>query len=287
MRNDPVTSSAVRRYYEQNTGMMLRFGSSPQARTIHRALWPPEVHTLDEALHYSHRLLHKEIEQLTPASGQTMLHIADLGCGVGASLRYLLSHLQRPTTAVGITISATQARLAQKQIQGGRVQHRCAVVEGDFLAVPLGAGFDAVYSIEAFSHSPSALGYLTQAARLLRPGGRLMLIDDFLAQDRWCDHEWVKAYQKGWFVPNVQTVATIATLAQQTGLQLVAQRDLTPLLHLRALPDAIALTLLHVGQRLPIQHTLLPSSLGSMALQQCLQSGLTQYRWLVFERDST
>ena len=90
-----------------------------------------------------------------------------------------------------------------------------------------------------------------------------------------------------WFVPNVQTVATIATLAQQTGLQLVAQRDLTPLLHLRALPDAIALILLRVGQRLPIQHTLLPSSLGSMALQQCLQSGLTQYRWLVFERDST
>ena len=279
-----ITTKTVRRYYEQNTRMMLRFGSSPQVQTIHRALWPTEVQTLDEALHYSHRLLLTEIEQLAQRAGLTSLRIADLGCGVGASLRYLLTHLQVPTTAIGITISATQAQLAQTHVRQPQSRHTCAVLEADFLAVPLRSGLDAVYSIEAFSHSPSAADYLAQVAQLLRPGGRLMLIDDFLAPTTIPTHEWVAAYQTGWLVPNVQTVSTIAELAQTVGLRLIAQRALTPMLRLRALPNKLAVALLHIGQRLPIRHAMLPSMLGSMALQQCLHEGLTEYRWLVFER---
>ena len=257
-----ITTQTVRRYYEQNTRMMLRFGSSPRVQTIHRALWPVEVQTLDDALHYSHQLLLAEIEPVAERSGQTALRIADLGCGIGASLRYLLGHLAWPTTAIGITISATQAQLAQQQVRDTPAKHTCAVLEADFLSVPLSGGFDAVYSIEAFSHSPSAAGYLAQVARLLRPGGRLILIDDFLTPATSPVHEWVKAYQTGWFVPNVQPVSTIAALAEATGLRLFTQRDLTPLLRLRALPNRLALGILHIGQRLPIQHAMVPSTLS-------------------------
>ncbi len=199
-------------------------------------------------------------------------------------MRDLLKQLTHPTTMLGLTISPTQAQLARDQLRATASQHRCAVIEGDFLAVPLRAGFDVVYSIEAFSHAPSAEGYLSQVVRLLRPGGRLILIDDFLSDAANATHEWVRAYQEGWFVPNVQTVEAIAGLAEQLGLDLCEQRDLTPLLRLRALPNALALSLLRVGQRLPIRHTALPSTLGSMALQQCLRDGLTRYRWLMFER---
>ncbi len=281
-----ITTKTVRRYYEQNTRMMLRFGSSPRVQTIHRALWPSEVHTLDDALHYAHQLLLTEIKQLTHHTNQATLRIADLGCGIGTSLRYLLTHLQLPTTAVGITISSTQAQMAQAHVgaQHTPAKHTCAVLEADFLHVPLCGGFDAVYSIEAFSHSPSAERYFAQAARLLRPGGRLILIDDFLAPTTSPTHEWVTAYQAGWFVPNVQPVSTIAALAEAVGLRLASQRNLTPLLHLRALPNWLALRLLQIGQRWPSQHAMVPSMLGSMALQQCLRDELTQYRLLVFER---
>jgi len=279
-----ITSSAVRRYYEQNSKLMLRFGSSPRMQTIHRALWLNESSTLDEALHYSHQLIGEAIERYAQQSGQAKLLVADLGCGVGATMRDLLKQLTHPTTMLGLTISPTQAQLARDQLRATASQHRCAVIEGDFLAVPLRAGFDVVYSIEAFSHAPSAEGYLSQVVRLLRPGGRLILIDDFLSDAANATHEWVRAYQEGWFVPNVQTVEAIAGLAEQLGLDLCEQRDLTPLLRLRALPNALALSLLRVGQRLPIRHTALPSTLGSMALQQCLRDGLTRYRWLMFER---
>lgn len=283
-----ITSSAVRRYYEQNSKLMLRFGSSPQMQTIHRALWLNESSTLEEALRYSHQLIGEAIERVATQLVQQAMHskllVADLGCGVGASMRDLLQQLTHPTLMLGLTISPTQARLAQANLQAKLGQHHCAVIEGDFLAVPMRAGFDVVYSIEAFSHAPSAESYLMQAARLLKPGGRLILIDDFLNQAQDANHEWVRAYQAGWFVPNVQTVEAIAGLAEALGLDLCEQRDLTPLLRLRALPDALALSLLRVGQRLPIRHTVLPSTLGSMALQQCLRDGLTKYRWLMFER---
>ena len=41
---------------------------------------------------------------------------------------------------------------------------------------------------------------------------------------------------------------------------------------------------LRPGERLPLKHAILPSMLGSMALQQCLQMGLVRYRFLVFQK---
>jgi hypothetical protein len=53
---------------------------------------------------------------------------------------------------------------------------------------------------------------------------------------------------------------------------------------MRLLPDSLARWLLRAGSHLPLRHAILPSLLGSMALQQCLQMGLIRYHYLVFER---
>ena len=129
--------------------------------------------------------------------------------------------------------------------------------------------------------------YLEQVARVLKSGGRLILCDDFrAAREPRNENEraWLDAYQRGWYVPQLQTVARVENLAARAGLRLCVNRALTPFLKLRALPDVIARTLYAVGARLPVQHPIAPSMLGSMALQQCLKMGLVEYRWLVFER---
>lgn len=268
-----TTPEAVRRYYDANTPFFMRWGSSAEARSIHRAVWAEGVRSLDEALHYSNHLLLTEIESLNRAA----LLVVDLGCGVGGSLHYLAGRLTTPAALFGLTLSPVQAQLA-------RAHSTLSIVEGDFLRVPLAGGADCVYSVEAFIHSPNAEAYFAEAARLLNPGGRLILIDDFRPESAPENHYWLEAYRRGWHAPNLQTVPHVDSLARTRGLRLIANRHLTPHLRLRALPNALAVALQEAGRRLPIHHPLWPSTLGSMALQQALRLGLIEYRCLMWER---
>jgi hypothetical protein len=74
-------------------------------------------------------------------------------------------------------------------------------------------------------------------------------------------------------------------MAQQSGLLLVRNTDLTPYLRLRALPAGLASALLTLGRLIPLRHAILPSMLGSLALQQCLSQGWIEYHFLVFEKE--
>ena len=286
----PLSTQSIRRYYEQNTRLFLSLGSSPRAYSIHRAIWLEGVKTQDEALNSSNRLLLAEAQDLAASS---RLCLVDLGCGIGGTLFYLLGHLQQPAFGVGLTISPLQARLARQRACQLALDGTCLFVEADFLSPPVAGGIDMVYSVEAFVHAAAPEGYFEQAARLLRPGGRLVLVDDFLAQTPASAHNsrsqeparqrWLEAYQQGWHVPNLCTLARAIELAQACGLHLMRELDLTPHLHLRLLPDGLASTLLNVGERLPVRHAILPSMLGSMALQRCLKMGWIRYRLLSFE----
>lgn len=278
---------AIRAYYEQNTRLFLRFAPSA-GLTIHRALWADAVTTHERALNYSNELILAEILRLICDQALDPIRLLDLGCGVGASLFYLLPRLPTPGFGVGVTISELQARLAREQARRLSLNH-CHLTQADFQALPLPGKFDIVYSIEAFVHAAMPENFFAEVARLLEPAGRLILIDDFLsdfAARSASDNErrWVDAYQSGWHVPNLRTVSENVSIAHEKNLRLIDSRDLTPMLRLRALPDVAARIVHAIGERIPARHPIVPSMLGSLALQQCLKMGIVEYRMLVFEK---
>lgn len=272
---DP-TRNAIRAYYERNTRLFLRFGSSRQVQTIHRALWPPGITSLPQALNVSTEML------LNVARMQACQRIADLGCGVGATLFSLLESLPG-AHGFGLTLSPLQAHLGARYAPPG-----ANLLEADFHYLPLSTGFDLAYSIEAFVHASKAEDYLAEAARILRVGGQLVLIDDFLDEANLVpiSHTWLDMYQRGWHAPNLLTIAEVQSLAGQFNLRSLEKRDLTPLLRLRALPDPLAFTLLKALEPLWAVHPIIPSILGSISLQQCLRDGVITYRWLLFEKSA-
>lgn len=273
-----MNTSSIRQYYDQNTRLFLAFGSGREVTSIHRAVWTDGARSLDEALNVTHQRILAEI------NGP---RIADLGCGVGASLFHILPQMAQPAFGLGLTISPVQAQLAQSASARLGLTEQAQIVEGDFVSVPLeSASLDAVYSVEAFCHALNPAAYLHEAARLLRPGGRLILVDDFCAERVLSPSEagWLTAYRAGWYVPGVCEPRQAAAWAADAGLTLRRNDDLSSFLRLRAMPDALARGLLWLGQKLPIRHAILPSMLGSMALQQSLQQGIVQYRFLVFEK---
>lgn len=279
----PTTTDDIRTYYDQNTRLFLVFNRSGKADNIHRSLWTEGVTTLDDALNVTNEYIRAEIEAVVPSGAR----IADLGCGVGAGLMSIVPRLKDPQTALGLTLSPVQARLANQFFKRSQANVDIFFAEGDFTATPLATGaFDVVYSVEAVVHAPEPERYFAEATRLLRDGGRLIVVDDFQAGRPLSKDEarWLEAYRTGWHVPGVTTIEQASIWAETHRLRLLKNADLTPYLRLRNLPDPLARGIRSLGRLLPIRHAIVPSMLGSMALQQCLHMGVVEYRFLVFEK---
>ena len=279
----PTHHDSIRAYYDQNTRLFLAFNRSRKAENIHRSLWTSNTTTLEEALNVVNEYILEEIESVAP----TQARVADLGCGVGAGLTYIGPRLKEPASVLGLTLSRLQARLASQFARSAGLDRTIRFLEGDFSAVPLASeSLDVVYSVEAVVHAPEPEQYFQEAGRLLRTRGRLILVDDYRANRLLSDNEtrWLNTYVNGWHVPGVITVQRACTFAEKYHLQLVRDDELTPFLQLRNLPNSAASMLLFIGSRLPIRHAILPSLLGSMALQQCLSMKVIEYRFLVFEK---
>ena len=283
-----MADRSVESYYDRNTSFFLRFGSSQYTRAIHRSLWPPGITQLSEALNVSNEMVYRELKNLIKAQSLAEIHMIDLGCGVGDSLKYQMQRVSLPARAVGVTISSFQARLAAQYIRQLGLSNSCLILAADFHHLPVTHGINLAFSIEAFVHSNNPSLFFQNVARILNRGGRLVICDDFkvisgvhpsIQQTRW-----LTAYQHGWNISNLLSVDDTIGYAYDAGLAIYSQTNLTPWLRLKSLPDHIASMLLMAGEFMQSIHPIIPSMLGSIALQQCLQAGWVEYKFLVFER---
>ena len=276
-------SEGVRRYYDQNLERFERLGQGKTS--IHRAVWGPGIDTRQAAFHYVDELI---LAQLRPLGGTPK--VVDLGCGVGASLVYLASQLD--IHAEGITISPRQAERAARLIAAARPLGKVRCRQGDYLALPPDiTDADLAFSIEAVVHSPDLTRYFREAARALRPGGKLIVCDDFLADRATSpsrvEQRWLDEFRQGWRIGSLVTVAKARALALAEGLELVDDLDLSPHLELRRPRDRWISLLMIALRPLKPRGEYWLSLLGGNALQLALEAGVLQYRFLTFQRRTT
>jgi cyclopropane fatty-acyl-phospholipid synthase-like methyltransferase len=275
----------VRRYYDRNTRLFLTLGESTHAATIHRALWPPGVQNRAQALDVSHRLLAEQAATLPTNTP----HILDLGCGVGGTLFSLAKKLAPGFHGTGVTISPVQVKLARAYTRRRRLDSVLTFIEADFLALPPLPPTHLAYSIEAFVLTSDPQGYFNAAVRVLVPHGRLVLIDDFLAphpSEFALDQETLLAeFRDGWYAAGLDTVKAACARATKAGLRLIEHRDLTEWIRVDTFRDRLTALAAGLGRWLRMRSPYWNSLIGGDALRRCIASGLTEYAFLVFEKD--
>ena len=99
------------------------------------------------------------------------MEICDIGCGYGASAEQLAATHQ--TAVTGFTVSGAQVRVARlRRPVGGAV----SFLVRDWLDNGVeDNAFDAAYAIESSEHMADKPGFVAEAWRVLRPGGRLVV----------------------------------------------------------------------------------------------------------------
>ena len=191
--------------------MAIHFGYRDQRRCSHA-----------ESLLNTNRVL-ADLAAIQPGD-----RVLDAGCGVGGSAVWLAKH--RGARVVGITPVRTQMDRARRIIARQKVSHAVTIEQADYsdTAFP-DDSFDVIWALESVCHAHAKAKFYRESARLLRPGGRLIVAEymrtrrPLPSSDETLLGQWVQS----WMIPDLDTSQEHLQYALNSGLADVEVRDVT------------------------------------------------------------
>ncbi len=160
------------------------------------------------------------LDAVTPAE------VADLGCGIGA-----VSHYGSRVFPVhrwhAFTICPRQVAIGNRRFAGNNVLIRCA----DFNDLPMENGsLDAAFFLESLCHSSQLQRSLDEAARVLKPDGRLVVIDGMMRRLPHDTPGYVRrlsrAVETNWALGGFHCVPTFRKASMEAGFDVESCREL-------------------------------------------------------------
>lgn len=110
------------------------------------------------------------------------IRVLDLGAGYGGSMRYLAREFGCRCVALNLSEVENERDRQMNREQG--LDGQIDVVDGDFTNLPYDdETFDVIWSQDAFLHSGDRQRVLTEAVRVLKPGGQLIFTDPMQTDD--------------------------------------------------------------------------------------------------------
>ena len=164
--------------------------------------------------------------QIAPGSS-----VLDVGCGIGAPAIWLARQLGCLVT--GISTSHVGVQIAQRQAAEQGVARCLRFLLSDGMCNGLRTGnFDYVWAMESSHLMSDKAALISEAARVLRPGGRLALCDVILSRpielvDLLTHHREFLLLERVFGEAKMETLNTYKELAEDAGLTVESLEDIS------------------------------------------------------------
>lgn len=212
----------IHTYYNHVRADMLRLWAGRRNRALHFGIYDENARDHAAALENTNRVM-ADAAGILP--GQRVL---DAGCGIGGSCFWLTEN--RGTETVGITPLASQIADCQKFAAERGLAGRTKFVQADYLEMPFADGsFDVVWALESVCHTDRKAAFFREAARVLRPGGRLVLLD-LMRRERPFSVEneaFMRSFLHDWAIPDLDTPGEHTAHAEAAGFSKIVLTDFT------------------------------------------------------------
>ncbi|MFT4523316.1 MAG: MPBQ/MSBQ methyltransferase [Bacteroidia bacterium] len=155
--------------------------------------------------------------------------VIDAGCGVGATARYIAAN--NPDSNIkAINIVSAHLREAKLRNWHAGLNQQISMIYADYHHLPLpNAMADGAFAMESMCHSLNKEEWIAEMARVLKPGGRLVITDCFLQNpnkpmgriSKWAYDQ----FRALWHVPHLAEIKTFTQSLKQAGFVIKEVRN--------------------------------------------------------------
>lgn len=188
---------------------------------LHYGFWQQNTKNAAEAIINTNNFVQQALQINNKDS------VLDAGCGVGGTSIYIAEHTGAEVT--GITLSEVQLQQARKLAEKTDLAEQVSFFKQDFTQTKFaGSTFTKIFGIESICHAQQKIDFLREAYRLMKKGGRLVVVDGFLEKKKLSNKE-KEIYSKwlaGWGVPNLATTESFRRDLKKSGFKKIKYIDM-------------------------------------------------------------
>lgn len=204
----------IERYYDLSEVHYRLHWNLDRSRSLHYGYWDGSTKNFHEALLNINRIIANH------AGITNRCNCLDAGCGVGGSAIWMAKN--KGCRATGISLSKRQVSLANASAQKEKVEELVTFLVKDYTATGFDDNsFDVIWAIESVCYVPDKKDFLKEAHRILKPGGRLVVVDIFKADNLdGRNADWMRRLAHGWAIGEHSTQARFEQQLVETGFSI-------------------------------------------------------------------
>jgi len=174
-----------------------------------------------------HEKFHHTMTRLLGAKSSD--HILEYGCGYGECGRQVSKIAGSKVT--GLTMSDVEIVGGNERINDAGLQDRCTIKQGNYHDMPFAPDtFDKVFGIYCLKYSSDLETAMSECARVLKPGGRLVsyeiIVTDKYDEDNKLHKQYVDNICHSTCMPPLWSATAFRLAAKKAGLVLKEETDL-------------------------------------------------------------
>ncbi len=167
-----VVNEEIEQYYDNAQILYNLFWSD---KGLHYGFWDKKTKKLSDAIENTNRFVSKLLNL------QKDDYVLDAGCGVGGSSFFMAENFG--VKVIGITLSSKQIKQARRNAKKLHLDNLVSFEIMDFNKTRFkDETFTNVFSIEGVCYAHNKPKFLKETYRLLRPSGKIVVVDGFLTR---------------------------------------------------------------------------------------------------------